>query len=495
MTTGRAVRQTILRNTHGALGRMGVATATSSATDRLRDATRYDMDTRATSDEAESYIRIGVAASGTATAVTATTLTDTTLSQFGAASELIGAIVRMGGSYATVTSHSATVLTFTAGWTGGTPAVGAYIVDYAQVSKVRYIDPANGDINFDPVSTAAILSGTKYELWRVWPDDVDVARDKALTGRCAPWRVKVLSILPPVEEWSTSAYDVVLGGETDSAGAVTDLTFPDTMFFRGMLITNSGANGYLASRSFYVQPDQKYRIFGRVSARAQTPSVRVRRITATAADITLDETATYTLRGNKWFEVAFTIPAGCGEVQIWLGGASASCIALWSGVGILPAHETVLTHESRVLGEHDVAHYYAFSLPSEATGPVHWTPIRGVQRMAAGAGVMAVFDSPPGISPVYYSERHRYAALQSDYMTKADRTEGDQTDTDCNDDYLCWATLVELLEPRAATLNDAEQGVYRDAVKNLKAWDRRVGADPLVVPERTNQGTIPVLTF
>lgn len=494
MPTGRAARQTILRNTHGALGRMGVATADSGGTDRLRDATRYDMDTRATSDEAESYIRLGVAAVGTATAVGATTLTDTTLTQFGSASQLIGAIVRMGGSYATVTSHSSTVLTFSAGWTGGTPATGAYIVDYAQVSKVKYIDPANGDVYFDPVSTAVVLSGTKYELWRIWPDDVDDARDKALTTRCSPWRMKPLSILPQVEEWSTAAYDAVLGGETNSAGVVTDLTFPDTLFFRGMLVTNSGADGILASRSFYVQPTQQYRIFGRVSTRAQTPSIRVRNITATA-DITLDETATFTLRGNQWFEVTFTVPALCGEAQIWLGGASASCIALWSGVGILPAHETVLTHESRVLGEHDTAYYYAFSLPSSATGAVNWTPIRGVQRMAAGAGVMGVFDSAPGVSPVYYSERHRYSALQSDYMTKFDRTEGDQADTDCNDDYLCWATIVELLEPRATTLNAAQAGVLRDAVVRLHAWDRRVGADPLVIPESTTQGIIPVFSL
>jgi len=489
--TGRANRQTILRNTRGALGRMGLTTAIASATHFIRDATRYDMNTRATSDEAQGYVRLGVRHTGTATAVDATTMTDT-----GASFDtggLVGAIVRMGSSYATITSHTGTVLTFTAGWTGGTPALAAYVVDYAHVAKIDYIDPANGDIKIDPVATDEVVASTPYELWYLWPDDVDTARDKALTTRCAPWRVKPLSILPQVEEWSTAAYDATLGGETDAAGAVTDLAFPDTLFFRGMLITNSGASGYLASPSFYVQPTEKYRIFGRVSARAQTPSIRVRNITATA-DISLDETATFTLRGNKWFEVTFTIPALCGEAQVWLGGASASCIALWSGVGLLPTHETVLTHEGRVLGEHDTAHYYAFSLPSDV-GSVSWTPITGVQRMSAGAGVMAVFTSPPGVSPVYYSERHRYAALQSDYMTKADRTEGDMTSTDCNDDYLCWATLVELFEPRAATLTATEQAVYRDAVKRLNAWDRRVGADPLIIPEHTTQGSIPVLTF
>ncbi len=490
--TGRANRQTILRNTRGALGRMGVATATSSATDRLRDATRYDMDTRATSDEAAAYIRLGVAAAGTATAVGATTLTDTTLSQFGTV-ELIGAIVRMGSSYATVTSHSSTVLTFSAGWTGGTPAVGAYIVDYAQVSKVKYIDPANGDIYFDPVSTAVVLSGTEYELWRVWPDDVDDARDKALTTRCAPWRVKPLSKLIEVADWSQAAWAAGVGGESNAAATVVTLAFPEELAEESLLVTNSGAAGYDASPSLYVQPTQQFRLWGRGSVRAVTASIRVRDIT-NGADITLSGISTFTLRGWQWFEVMLTIPSGCGEIQVWLGGASASCISEWAMVGILPEHETMLSHEGRVLSEHDLAHYYAFSLPTTPTGSVSWARIDGVNRRPAGDGVMAVFDSPPNC-PVYYAERHRYTALQSDYMTKADRAEGDQTETDCNDDYLCWATLVELLEPQAPTLNAAQQGVLRDAYKNLRSWDRRVGADPLIIPEHTTQGSIPVLTF
>lgn len=493
MTTGRANRQTILRNTRGALGRMGLTTAVAGSTSVIRDATRYDMDTRATSDEAQGYVRLGVRFTGTATAVGATSMTDATLSQFGT-DGLVGAIVRMGGSYATITSHTATVLTFTAGWTGGTPALGAYVVDYAHVSKIDYIDPGDGDITIDPVTTDEVVASTPYELWYLWPDDVDVARDKALTTRCAPWRVKPLSKLAEVADWSTAAYATSAGGETDSAGTVTTLAFPEELFTSSMLVTNSGAAGYLASPSLYVQPTQTYRVWGRVSARAETASIRVRRITATAADITLSGTSTFTLRGWQWFEVTFTVPDGCGEIQIWLGGASASCISEWAGVGILPQHETMLSHETRVLSEHDLGHYYTFSLPTSATGSVSWAKINGVNRRPAGDGVMAVFDAPPNC-PVYYSERHRYAALQSDYMTKADRTEGDMTETDCNDDYLCWATIVELLEPQLATLNAAMKGLYADAVRRLKDWDRRVGADPLIIAEFTSQGSIPILTF
>lgn len=488
--TGRANRQTILRNTRGALGRMGLTTAVAGSTNVIRDATRYDMNARATSDDAECYVRLGVVHAGTATGVGATTLTDTGAS-FGT-DGLVGAIVRMGGSYATITSHTGTVLTFSA-WTGGTPALGAYVVDYAHVAKVQYIDPADGDIGIDPVTTDEVVASTPYELWKVWPDDVDAARDKALTTRCAPWRVKPLSKLSEVADWSLSAYDVTEGGETNAAGEVATLGYPEELFDRGLTITNSGADGILSSERLKVQPTQQFRLWGWVSVGAQTASVRVRDLT-NGADITLSGTATFTLDGWQTFEITFTIPSGCGRIQVWLGGASASCVATWAGVGILPENETMLSHETRVLSEHDLGHYYAFSLPTSPTGSVSWYRIDGVNRRPAGDGVMAVFDSPPNC-PVYYSERHRYTALQSDYMTKADRTEGDQTDTDCNDDYLCWATIVELLGPQKADLPAGLRWAFDLAVQNLAVWDRRVGADPLIIPESTTQGSIPVLTL
>ena len=452
------------------------------------------MNPRATSDEAQGYVRLGVRHTGTATAVDATTMTDT-----GASFDtggLVGAIVRMGSSYATITSHTGTVLTFTGGWTGGTPALAAYVVDYAHVAKIDYIDSANGDIQIDPVTTDEVVANTPYEIWYLWPDDVDTARDKALTTRCAPWRVKPLSKVFEVADWSQAAWAAGVGGESNAAATVVTLDFPEEFAEESLLITNSGADGYCASPSFYVQPEQKYRVWGKVSVRAQTASIRVRDIT-NGADITLSfvtEDTTFTLRGWQWFELTFTVPSGCEEIQLWPGGASASCIAEWAMVGVIPRHETMFSHESRVLSEHDLGHYYAFSLPSAPTSAVTWQKINDVNRRPAGDGVMAVFDSPPDF-PVFYSERHRYAALQSDYMTKADRTEGDMTSTDCNDDYLCWATIVELFEPRAATLTATEQAVYRDAVKRLNAWDRRVGADPLIIPEHTTQGSIPVLTF
>lgn len=61
---------------------------------------------------------------GSATSVNATTLTDTSANWL--TNQFVGGTVTMRGSTATVTSNTSTVLTFTGGWTGGTPATGTY---------------------------------------------------------------------------------------------------------------------------------------------------------------------------------------------------------------------------------------------------------------------------------------------------------------------------------------------------------------------------------
>jgi hypothetical protein len=63
---------------------------------------------------------------GTATGVTATTLTDSGAHWL--TNQFTGATLTMGASTATVTSNTGTVLTFTGGWTGGTPALSTYQV-------------------------------------------------------------------------------------------------------------------------------------------------------------------------------------------------------------------------------------------------------------------------------------------------------------------------------------------------------------------------------
>lgn len=476
---GLALRKRIIRDSRRAIGDIGKTTATAGGTDRVRDALRFDMSTLSPEDESGAYIRISQSITGTATASAATTLTDSAAAFGSLTGALVVAYTAAGAvTVLTITSNSGTVLTGAA-WSNGTPSsTSAYIVTYAHVAKVIRVDSTVGDIYFDPPVTTAVVSGTEYELWfhGIRPDEVDEARDQALTTRTSPWRLKPLSVLADVAEWTTVS---------NAAMVPQTLDFPREMFAQSALVTNSGAAGYLASPSWYVQPDQRARIFGRVAVRAQTASVRLRDIT-NSADITLSTPSTFTLRGEQWFEVTGTIPASCGEVQVWLGGASASCISDWSGVGLLMDHMAVFSMNSRVLSEHDVAGFYGYELPSP-TGNVQRYPLQATREAGGGDGVMAIFDSPPAC-PVYYYERHRYAALQADYMSLVNRATGDGGSTDCNDDYIAWATMLELLEPRKR--NAEMDRLLLVATKNTRVWDRRVGADPKILPKHTTQGGI-----
>jgi len=427
MPTGQEIREAIF-SSYAGLGFLGTTTALAGATNRLRDAVRFDMDTLSTEENSDAFVRI------------------------------------------TSTSNS----------------------DAGFVAKVKRIDPTTGDIYFDPVAGAAIVSGATYELLKhgIRFDDMDRATDRALRSKTSPWRLKPLSIIPQVEDWPVSAYSAGSGGDSNAAAVATDFAWQDGMFKAGMLVTNSGADGFVAPIAFRAVAGQEIRVFGRVGRIAQTASVRVFDITG-GADIAIAGESEFTGGGgNQWFDVTATMPATLtGDVEIRLGGASASCVSMWSGVGVLPTQETVFTHEN-VLGEHDTALYYHYRLPTSATGGLQRAPIYGVNREPAGLGVMATFASPPGVAPVYYWERHRYAALSTAYMTAAQREVHDAASTDCNVDYIAAATVVELLQGRK--LGDELQNVMRQAMIDLRTWDRRVGADPKPISESKTQHRVPL---
>lgn len=421
MPTGLQIRTRVFTLTQERLGFEGKATALASDTVRLRDATRFDMAGLAPQTHANDFVRI------------------------------------------TSTSNS----------------------DRGFVGMVQYIDPQNGDVVFDPPDGAAIVSGATYELYEhgIRPDDYDRARDTALTVKCAPWRNKPLSLISQVHLWATAAYSATAGGVTDATGSAAALAFPRAIFDQGMTVTNTGASGIISSEMLRVQPTQQYRLFGRVSVAAQTASIRVRDLT-NGADITLTGDSTFTLNGEQWFEVTFTIPTDCGRIQVWLGGASASCVATWMGVGLQSQHDAVYNLESRVLSQFDVGHLYEYSLPSSATGRLYRHKSTGVVREHAGVGVAIVFDDPP-TRPVYYMEKHHYTALQSTYFSLTDRTTGDDATTDCPLDYAAWGLIVALLEHR-----DILPDLLQDAINKLRFWDGQVGAQPIVAIEHSEAGGI-----
>lgn len=361
------------------------------------------------------------------------------------------------------------------------------------VGELSRIDPSTGRAYVDPAVSVAFASGAVYEIWKhgIAPDDGDRSRDRALIRKCSFWPLRALSELAQVTGWATGAYAAGTGGVTNAAAAVQTLSFPTQYFAQAMRVTNSGANGLLSSESYYVQPMQTYRVFGWVSVRAQTASVRVRDLTA-GADITIGQTSTFTLRGWQRFDLTFTIPASCGQIEVWLGGASASCIADWSGVGLLPTQAYECNLPSDITSIKDVGSVFVLTgdsgiqsadrrnmieIPCWREKASTLVRLRSNRPLASGGGV-------------YYQFRQFYTALQSAYYAVSDRTTGDAATTDCELAYLEAATTVELLEsmPRDEELDK----IFLIAMKDLNYWERQLGPDPMV-PSAPKEASIAVM--
>jgi len=95
--------------------------------------------------------------SGTATAVTSTTLTDSTSTW--TTNQWVGVILNSGTSSAIVTSNTATTLTFSGGWTGGTPALGYYWMWLPTSASAGYTwsDTSSGALRYDGPSCEVIF--------------------------------------------------------------------------------------------------------------------------------------------------------------------------------------------------------------------------------------------------------------------------------------------------------------------------------------------------
>lgn len=407
---------------------LGKSTALASGTDHVTDAVYFKMSTLSSADEAETFIRI------------------------------------------TSTSNS----------------------DAGLVAKVKRIAPDTGKIYFDPPAGAAIVSGTTYELWRhgIRPDMVDRARDRALANRVSLWLLKPLSLLSDVSGWLANATETV---------TQTAMAFPSEFYPFSSLINNNGvANGHANSESFYPRPLQRHWVFGRVSARTGTATLRVRDIT-NGADIALQaeagSAASFIGRGWQWFLYSFTVPTGCYEVQLWPGGAATTVVAEWAGIGILNEYDSEIGLPARVTSEHDIGYVYGYTISMSAPQlDGDRQTFDNLNRERAGAGARIRFPSPPGRSggPVYYQERHRYAALQTDYLTAVQREIGDAATTDCPLLYVEAATVCTLLEGMVTTRPELKP-LLLTAEMDLAAWEREWGADPIIVEEPRNQGRRPRL--
>lgn len=101
---------------------------------------------------------------------------------------------------------------------------------------------------------------------------------------------------------------------------------------RNLLLTNSGANGYMPTSNLYVNPGDKVYAgaIGRVNG-AYTASVSLYDVTQSAALWTITSSSRSFVRMAR----DFTIPDGCREVELRFGGVESDAATEWD---CLPSH-------------------------------------------------------------------------------------------------------------------------------------------------------------
>jgi len=184
--------------------------------------------------------------SGTATALTTTTLTDASATW--STNRFVGATVAMGGKRATVTSNTATMLTFTGGWSGGgVPTLGAYNTSalrshkaFLSVGHDEYWSGrqrANVEYALSQGVNLAFLSGNEM----TWKTHLDPSID----GTNTPFR----TLVTYKESYSSSgtpagdySYDTD-GFTIRSGGRVPDKTTVTAATGTPIQITTSAAHG------------------------------------------------------------------------------------------------------------------------------------------------------------------------------------------------------------------------------------------------------------
>jgi len=138
------------------------------------------------------------------------------------------------------------------------------------------------------------------------------------------------SLLVSSDPYDWTAVDINTAATKVSTGAVwTQLGQTGA---RNLLLTNSGANGYVPTSNLYVNPGDRLLAgaIGRCNG-AYTMSVSLYDVTQSAALWTITSTSRAFVRMMR----DYTIPDGCYEVELRIGGVDAAAVTEWD---CLPGH-------------------------------------------------------------------------------------------------------------------------------------------------------------
>ena len=369
-----------------------------------------------------------------------------------------------------------------------------------EISKVNYLDPDNGDLYVSPSFTGTFTSTSTYEIYRpgILPDDVDRARDEALTSICSQWAVQPLTELAngDMEDAVSSANWV---GTSSTLAMQNNIGPPQEVWRNVLRVTNSGANGRAASASLYGRVGQSFYVYVPVSVRSGTATLIVRDVT-NGANITLSGTTTSTGRGWTGIEVTGQVPTSGAEIAVWLTGDEATAVVDWGPVHFHWQGQRRIALPTRIESpEHIGRVYYLLDYAAQGSND-RWgledrVDVPSVTRESVLDGVVLQFPSDHAIRnlPYFYQERVFYDALNAAYMTAAQRVTGDAATTLCPIDYAAAAT-VKVLAGWYMSKHQGDEEFWMsklgEASSALNKMEERYG--PPQMPVRTRERTISI---
>ena len=371
-------------------------------------------------------------------------------------------------------------------------------------SVVDYLDAPNGILYCNPNFTAGssngiIDSGLTYQIFRpgVDPDDVDRARDNALTDICSQWYIH------PLSEIANAGYVDDLGAgnweDFNSVSTVKEaLVFPQEFARDSLRCSNSATNSGVESASIYPRPNAAFYLWVPVSAQTGTAEVIVRDVTNNT-NITLSGTSTVTGRGWTAIEVTGNVPDNCFEITIRLLGQGASDVIVWGPICFHWQEQRRIGLPARVISREWVGPIQQLrnqSVVDDNWGQEILEEVPGVRVEQVSDNVQVRFDHPLGTRPYFYTERAYYSALSATYLTPDARAVGYAASTLCPRDYVVPA-MVSLVAGQYRIKQPWAQEFWDDvlirATQELAVKERMYGPQPKARIERARQIGVRIL--
>jgi hypothetical protein len=336
------------------------------------------------------------------------------------------------------------------------------------LSYARTLTPTTGVLTVSPDFEAALASADDLEVWKINPDDVDRARDRALQNICTRWALTPLSELQDPDFLLNDVGDAtpVPWVASSAAATVAEKTGLERFSRRVLRVLNSGANGY-AGQTVNVHSSETYYFECLAQADVGTAQVTVQDLTNAVA-LTLSAAARTTWDGEAFNVISgtFTTSSTTEEISFRIGGSGASDDTYWANVCLQRMSRTEFVLPTRVLNATYVGEF--FEVTGNDGGEQHlqtrWFQPRVLD--VGGGQVKVIFPTAVGSMAVFYQEFSNYAPYQTGYNTPTLRRAGDVATQEIALEYAAFATLYEM---------------FGD--KYLKDWQRvhaKHGAKPYV---------------